>query len=1447
MTRMFKQLVAASRKKLSKAGSATREQQSAAVAQIEPKRKPDFEPLESRVLFSGVGNGFNKKSVTFIDGWGDSVLVRLIGGPAGARFDITLDGGAPNNADIQNITINGKATSSSVLDVFVKPKALTLSDTYTGGTTVYGDPMRRVYAVTKANRTFTPGFVEIGSIYATTNLRGITMNGADFANIDVTGSIGTGSRTIAGVSHAQHGGIAIDLGVSQFRSGLINDPVAAADFGNINVSGSVDSLILHGRTTTPSTNNLNGSITIGGSLNSFDARFSDVLAPISAASIGTAFFHDILANVTTTGAIGQLNANNLVAGVTAGGAISGLALSGSLSGTAIAQSFGSVSVNGNFTGLLQSATGIGSVVINSGTAFTGTIESVAGNIGNITLAQASTPFSGHVKADAGNIGNLTAGFFSSAAVSASGSIGNITSNATSATVTSGIVNSVFSAGAGGIGNISSVASITHSQFEASGGAIGNVTVLQGGINGDVIGGSTSVLATSVGNITSNLSIEGTSVIASGAIGNITSIAGFIGGSSNTAQFIKPGVVVTVNLGGTFNINGVIAVQGGQPGPKSDVFVGGSIGNIYALSDISGNVITATAGNIGNITSHEGRIAFDAVSATGNIGNIYANSQDATFAFDSAGNVLETVSPSLNSSGAGLGAFTGYALVPSASAIDHSSFTAGGTIGNITARASAVGGYLGNGNGIASMPNRGIDSSDFIAGSGIGNVYAVAANTTYHDAYSYDSDTKTNYLNGRGGLNAAIFESNFISGGTGIGNVKAIANGGPGIYYSTFRATGTGNIGNVYARSVLNNAIFSSSIESDNGNVGVVKGVTLGGNGTYANDALEHVVISAGAGPGGTGKVGGVYGASAHGNGIDHTTVTAGTGGIGYITGVSQGSIGHYYSGGNGSPNGITDSTFVTTGPVGNISGSSAGANGINDVYVSALSIGNISGVTSGYGSGIVDSQFYAQHGVGNITGSSTTHVGNSGLDDVRVNANTLGDGNGAIGTITGTTAGDGSGIYESSFYATNIGTVTGKATTQYGYSGISESSFFADSSRLGTGTLGSVTGTTMGSGNGIGYSTFDAGAGIGNVYGGALGAYSHHGIYETTINADDAQHFTSAIGNVTGVSKAVTGNGDGINDATVTAGAKIGNVLGTTTAPNSGSYGIKDSHFYANAGLSSETGGSGTIGTVTGTANANGAYGIHGGISNSKFIAGGGPGSYGYIGNITGTSKLNGAGSLGAYGIERSTFVAGSGSGKIGTVTGYALAQGSQVEEKEVNATGIAYGYFYAGTGIGGTSTGTIGSISGTGVAESAFGGAFAAGVSRSVVSAGSTGTGTIGTVTGTATATAHFNADAFGIYHSNIQAGVLSGGKGYIGNVTGTASATSQGDAQRPMASSIPASGPATPTARSATSAVRPRPAAKPVRAPTASPTGPALVTTAMLPPSPAATRSSLAAMASV
>src|SRR5437773_1205179 len=70
---------------------------------LAPQGSSEMESLENRVLLSGIGTGLNKKKVTFFDADGDKVIVSLQGH---GSFNIDL-GGATDNSDIANITING--------------------------------------------------------------------------------------------------------------------------------------------------------------------------------------------------------------------------------------------------------------------------------------------------------------------------------------------------------------------------------------------------------------------------------------------------------------------------------------------------------------------------------------------------------------------------------------------------------------------------------------------------------------------------------------------------------------------------------------------------------------------------------------------------------------------------------------------------------------------------------------------------------------------------------------------------------------------------------------------------------------------------------------------------------------------------------------------------------------------------------------------------------------------------------------------------------------------------------------------------------------------------------------------------------------------------------------------------------------------------------------------
>jgi len=507
--------------------------------------------LEQRLLLSGIGSGLNKKKVTFTDAAGDKVVVSLGGTVKGSHdkptFNITLDGGASNDADIQSIVING-SDSATALSILVSPVKVKLPNTIPGMTT--GRPY-----------TFTNGYVDVALISSAGSLKGISANAAELDSIWI------GSAT----SSANIGGIAIGVGKSQFFASAA--ALAHVELGNVTDYGSIGSIVLTGSFNAPV--KMVGTISATDGIGSINAPFSDLTGPINVTgapatgtnagvAIGNLDVHDILANVTTMGSIMSIEANNLlgaiqttaISGIAGSGAIGSLVLAGNFTGNvSAAGAFGNANVDGNWSGTL-SAGSVGSLLIN-GTSFTGTVQS-ASNIGNILVSQSGVAFGANIDA-VGNIGNLSAGAFSGANVVAGGNIGSISSTSVAGNLPAGLT-----AGIGG------------STFQAGG---------------------------NIGNVSSSASINGTTLIAGGAIGNITSTAGDIGGSMGWAQFLS---TIKVNVTPTISLS--------VTGPAADFIEGGSIGNITAHGDISGDVITSTAGNIGNLTSQEGRIAFDTVTA-----------------------------------------------------------------------------------------------------------------------------------------------------------------------------------------------------------------------------------------------------------------------------------------------------------------------------------------------------------------------------------------------------------------------------------------------------------------------------------------------------------------------------------------------------------------------------------------------------------------------------------------------------------------------------------------------------------------------------------------------------------------------------------------------------------------------------------------------------------------
>ena len=359
--------------------------------------------------------------------------------------------------------------------------------------------------------------------------------------------------------------------------------------------------------------------------------------------------------------------------------------------------------------------------------------------------------------------------------------------------------------------------------------------------------------------------------------------------------------------------------------------------------------------------------------------------------------------------------------------------------------------------------------------------------------------------------------------------------------------------------------------------------------------LHNVTIQAGDGVNGTGGIAGIVGTSVVGHGMTEVYAYAGTGGIGFITGTSTGAY-------NVTTTEVasTVSTGASSRRLARLATSPALAPAVTASTAAVLAggnIGNILGQATGHesGSGILDSDFHA--GFGKTT-------------------------SGSIGSITGTTTGFGMGINDVFAVANNgIGAISGASTGAYGEAGIGGNSYFnADYGRAAQGAITSISGTSVDD-HGIDSSTFLAGAGIGNIYGGALGPFAGSGIHNSTFNADITHAGLGSIGNITGISTATSGSAAGIRGSHFFSGGSIGNVLGSTMAPGD-SAGIADSDFHANAGASATTNGVGSIGTVTGISTTVSGSGWHQGIEDFYFGAGNGNGGHGTIGNISATATV---------------------------------------------------------------------------------------------------------------------------------------------------------------------------------------------------------------------------------
>jgi len=1045
-----------------------------------------IEALETRMLLSGVGTGLGKKKVVFFDSVGDKVTVAIneagaIKGHLAPTFDITLDGGALDHANVQSIAIHGDAHTA--LSVLVQ------SQRYTGGTIVDGGKV--IYP-----QYWTTGITEIGSIsntntgaksgsvlsYGTgTDLRGVSVNGGFIDNVNITGNLT---------------GLAEDIGNVKFISGVDTTQVGQIHFGNVAVTGNLGVLTLNGVSNQAFTNDLSGTVTVGGTLGILNAKFSNVLAPISANAIGSVSVQDVKANITATTSIGSVVATDLYAqikgatigsvslvsttGTSAGG---DHGLRGNLVGTVTAAtSLGSVSVVGSLSGTVNVTNGNLGDVSLGGTSFTGNILA-SGSIGNVLVSQTGhTVFQGHLIAGT-SVGNVTAGSFDNADIEAGTSIGTITS-LNDISQNNGINHTTIAAHNGGIAGVNSAGTIQNSTFTAT-GAIGAVNVSQGGINNNSFTGS------SIGNFASVQDIEDNTLVSTGAIGSLTVTNGGI--YENTLTGASIGALTSTGGNGSISdnliqsttggIGAISAATGSITGNtiKSATTVGdltsslnsvsgnqifsASVGNLSGFTGVNDNNINASAGAVGNLTAANGDVNDNIVNATGAIGNTAAGGQIYSNQFNGAsigslaavnGDVSENT---LVSKVGGIGAISSqnsavsYNQITSAGAvgdvaagtnISNNVIGAAGAVGNFTATADSIATNLITGASVGNLTAKGDISNNVVnsTAGNIGNLTAangslygdrivasgsignLSANLTVTDSDAIYNSTFTAIAGSIGNITANTVNGDGIDqitfrAATGIGNVSANVYGnGVAIDQSTFDVTGAGNIGNISATAINDTAIYFTTIETVGGNIGNVSGTSNVG---YGIDASEIHTLA--------GNIGNVTGISDVTDGIHNTKIAADGSNIGNVTGISHGTAGGATGDGLNNVTIAAGAGLHGTGRLGVVLGQTAHGHGIDGGLITA-------------GSG----------GIAGISGVETGTQDGSGWNGIQ-NAQVFTTG--TIDAISGTSAG-GNGIVNSKFSAdVNIAAISGSTTSQnksaYGIGG--------DIFRAG-GNIGAITAST---------------------------------------------------------------------------------------------------------------------------------------------------------------------------------------------------------------------------------------------------------------------------------------------------------------------------------------------------------------------------------------------------
>lgn len=455
------------------------------------------EALESRQLLAVVP-GQLYQDLSFTDADGDTVRVTITGpvaNPANAGFQVELAGRATDHADATEINLVGLGPDNGV-QVVVTPNELPnagpgFNKIYSGG---YTNVVSLTAEPTPLNST------------PVTALGGIQLSAAIVHSISLPG-VEIGNITLDPGQAPYIDRINTTNNQQSLDSTMYKPVTGGIDLGGIK-AGSIDTLVINGAISAPTTNPFDLSVTndfrsvieVSGRIGTVLGLRSNMAAALRADSIGSVRVAAISGEITTRNAAEPFSINlpsnfagfinsaghlNLGFPLSSGALITGqINAGGGISGSDRSSTTDPLYLPGDFAGSLSNSSktvGIADVNIDG--------------IGAITLYSASS------------IGNLQADGFGGGFLAEAGtSIGNIDA-------TNGLMEGHLQAGTN-IGNIKAVRGITANMV--AGGNIGTLTTVEGRLESLSIQAGGNIGAQSI-----YLGISGTSYVAGGDIAPIT--------------------------------------------------------------------------------------------------------------------------------------------------------------------------------------------------------------------------------------------------------------------------------------------------------------------------------------------------------------------------------------------------------------------------------------------------------------------------------------------------------------------------------------------------------------------------------------------------------------------------------------------------------------------------------------------------------------------------------------------------------------------------------------------------------------------------------------------------------------------------------------------------------------------------------------------------------------